>query len=527
MKKERVFDGRKRPIACSLRRWLGLSSLYVLAVTLTSVAPITQAESAVQAMPAVPASETCYVDGWAESLQCYRIPVSDDGKVALSVLVAPAVNGGQHEPLYLLAGGPGQAASDLARLLNPLRKLNRGRDIVMVDRRGGGRSDAFDCGLGVDAPSNIEQFVAKLAVCRINSGDRPLTINSRQTVDDLETVRKALGHARISLWGGSWGTRTALLYQQWYPESLQSLVLDGVAPIDTKVFLAATAAESALVELQQACSGDPVCAGFGDWRNQLDSLLANWSDEQAQNFPDPLTGKTVEEPLEAWVLAGAVRTALYDPGAAAQLPFAVDQAGRGNYVPLSGIVGLFAEMEGAMSMGLTFSVACAEEMNRISAEDIASDAAGTFIGDGFIRVFSEGCKVWPVAAQPYDAPQPRHHPVLLISGSADPITPPKYADEQLAYLEQKQHLVVQGGGHINSMRGCVPDLILEFLDHPQAELDQNCLADIHRPPFTAGNFGPALLPELPEADSRLAGEHQQEEENAGPEMAGDVEGGRQ
>ncbi|WP_233998641.1 alpha/beta fold hydrolase [Microbulbifer pacificus] len=472
------------------------------------------------------ASESCYADGWSESLRCYRVPVGDDGEVALSVLVAPAVNGGQHEPLYLLAGGPGQAASDLVRLLNPLRKLNRGRDIVMVDRRGGGRSNAFDCGLGTDVPSDIEAFVAKLAVCRVNSGERPLTINSRQTVDDLETVRRALGHSRISLWGGSWGTRTALLYQQWYPQSLQSLVLDGVAPIETKVFLAASAAESALVELQQACSGDPVCARFGDWRAQLDALLANWTEEQARNFPDPLTGKTVEEPIEAWMLAGAVRTALYDPGAAAQLPFAVDQASRGNYTPLSGIVGLFAEMEGAMSMGLTFSVACAEEMNRISAQDISSDAAGTFIGDGFIRVFTEGCKVWPVPEQRYEVPLPRHHPVLLISGSADPITPPKYAEEKLAYLENPQHLIVQGGGHINSMRGCIPDLILAFLDDPQATLDQECLADIHRPPFTAGNYGPALAPQIPEADSRLANEGSTESESA-VQVAGEVEGGQQ
>ncbi|QIL91438.1 alpha/beta fold hydrolase [Microbulbifer sp. SH-1] len=513
VKKERALSGRKR----SATRLLTGAAVLVVATSLGA-----QAEPAASAGPA---AETCYADGWSESLRCYRIPVSADGEVALSVLVAPAVNGGQREPLYLLAGGPGQAASDLARLLNPLRKLNRGRDIVMVDRRGGGRSDAFDCGLGAETPASIERFVGKLATCYQASGERPLTINSRQTVDDLETVRKALGHSQISLWGGSWGTRTALLYQQWYPESLQSLVLDGVAPIDTKVFLAASATESALVALQQACSDDPVCAGFGDWRAQLDTLLASWGEEQARNFPDPLTGKTVDEPIEAWMLAGAVRTALYDPGAAAQLPFAVAQASRGNYAPLSGIVGLFAEMEGAMAMGLTFSVACAEEMNRISAEEIASDAAGTFIGDGFIRVFSEGCKVWPVPALPYEAPQPRHHPVLLISGSADPITPPKYADEQLAYLDHKQHLVVRGGGHINSARGCVPDLILEFLDQPQVPLDQECLADIQRPPFTAGNYGPALLPRVPEADSRLAEEQQSGSESAGREVAREVEGG--
>jgi len=509
------LDSRKPLFPTRLRCWL---SLWLVGGALSAGA-IAEPET-VQA--GALDSEPCYADGWPEALRCYRVPVSPEGDVALSVLVAPAVNAGGSEPLYLLAGGPGQAASDLARLLNPLRKLNRGRDIVMVDRRGGGRSDAFDCGLGADTPSSIERFTAQMAACYIGAGQRPLTINSRQTVDDLETVRQSLGHGRISLWGGSWGTRTALLYQQWYPESLQSLVLDGVAPIETPVFLAASAAESALQQLEQACSQDPICAGFGDWRSQLDALLDNWSEAQARSFPDPFTGRAVEEPVETWMLAGAVRTALYDPAAAAQLPFAVTEANRGNYAPLSGILGLFADMEGGMSMGLTLSVACAEEMNRIDAGDIARDSADTFIGDMFIRIFVEGCKVWPVPPRPYDKPEPRAHPVLLISGTADPITPPQYADEQLAYLPNQQHLVVQGGGHINSARGCVPDLILQFLDQPGTPLDDRCLADIRRPPFTAGAFGPALMPELviPEADSLLAEGETGAEQPARDQVAG-------
>ncbi len=461
-----------------------------------------------------PIAETCYTDGWSESLRCYQIPVDKAGEVSLSVLVAPAVNGGHREPLYLLAGGPGQAASDLARLLNPLRKLNRSRDIVLVDRRGAGRSNAFDCGLGdEDLITQMDHFVASLEECRSTAGERPLTINSRQTVDDLETVRQALGHERISLWGGSWGTRTALLYQQWYPQSLQSLVLDGVAPIESRVFLAAQAAESALQQLEQACSADPVCADFGNWRGELDLLLANWSDEQAHNFPDPFTGAPAEVPVEDWIVASAVRTALYDPAAAALLPFAVHQASRGNYAPLSGIFGLFARTESAMSMGLTFSVACAEELNRISADDIASDSADTFIGDSFIRTFVEGCKVWPVPEQPYEKPQVREHPVLLISGSADPITPPDYAENDLDYLPHRQHLVVDGGGHINSTRGCVPNLILQFLDQPDTALDDRCLAEIERPPFAAGAYGPELKPDLmPEAEPVLADSRESDEE---------------
>ncbi len=454
-------------------------------------------QSGPSAVPGPLVPEPCYGSGWSDALRCYQVPVTGPqaGQGAeLAVLVAPALNGGQQEPLYMLAGGPGQAASDLVRLLNPLHKINRERDVVFVDRRGAGLSDVFDCGVSDSPPSELQRFAEIIAQCYAGASDRPVTLNSRQTVEDLEQVRKALGHEKISLWGGSWGTRTALLYQQWYPESLERLVLDGVAPIESKVFLTAQEAESALQQLQRDCAADPVCAEFGDWRAALDQMLASWDRARAVSFPDPFTGFPSEEPVEGWVLANAVRSALYDPAAAAQLPFAVDQAAKGNLMPMAGIVGLFAAMEGSMAMGLTFSVACAEEMSRISEAEIAADSAGTFLGRAFLQPFVRGCANWPVPPREYAPPEPRAHPVLLISGSADPITPPDYAERSLGYLENSQHLVVRGGGHINSARGCIPDLILEFLGGESSELDFGCVADIKRPPFMAAAFGPEFTP---------------------------------
>lgn len=448
----------------------------------------------------VPAGERCYLDGWSSALRCYRVPVGAAGRGdasgsvpgGLAVMVAPAVSDSGRDPLYLLAGGPGQAASELAPLLNAFRKVNRERAIVMVDRRGAGRSGAFRCGFERQMPSDLQQFSRRLADCYLQRADFAESLSSRQTVEDLERVRRYLGHDRIALWGGSWGTRTALLYQQWHPQSLSALVLDAVAPIDSKVFLAAGAAEQALQELARDCADDPECARFGDWKGDLNRLLDGWSDAQARAFPDPLTGVPAAEPVPRWMLANAVRAALYEPAAAAQLPYAIHQASRGNYLPLSGLTGLFINTADSMAMGLTFSVACAEALNRISADEVARDSADTFLGTAFYDLFHSGCRAWPVTAKPYSEPEPRDHPVLLISGAADPITPPVYAERQLGYLSNRQHLIVAGGGHINSRRGCIPDLIARFLNRPAEPLDKTCVADIARPPFMVDAFGPAL-----------------------------------
>lgn len=450
----------------------------------------------------LPAGERCYLDGWSNALRCHRLPLDSastesareagDIPDGLAVMVAPAVNDSGRDPLYLLAGGPGQAASELAPLLNAFRKINRERAIVMVDRRGAGRSGAFRCGFERQMPSDLEQFSRQLADCYLQRPDFAESLSSRQTVEDLERVRRHLGHGRIALWGGSWGTRTALLYQQWYPESLSVLVLDAVAPIDSKVFLTASAAEEALQQLARDCSADPECARLGDWKGELRLLLDNWSEEQARAFPDPLTGAPAAEPVARWVLANAVRAALYDPAAAAQLPYAIHQASRGHYLPLSGLTGLFVNTADSTTMGLTFSVACAEALNRITAGEVARDSADTFLGTAFYDLFRSGCEVWPVTAKPYSAPEPREHPVLLISGAADPITPPRYAEGHLDYLSHKQHLVVAGGGHINSRRGCIPDLIAHFLNAPEQPLDTACVGDIERPPFMVDVYGPRL-----------------------------------
>ena len=47
----------------------------------------------------------------------------------------------------------------------------------------------------------------------------PRFYTDRELLADLDDMRQALGYDRINLWGGSWGTRAALLYALRYPAS--------------------------------------------------------------------------------------------------------------------------------------------------------------------------------------------------------------------------------------------------------------------------------------------------------------------
>ena len=67
-------------------------------------------------------------------------------EVHFAVLPALARNK-KPDPVFFLAGGPGQSAIGLAGPLSRmLARFGQRRDIVLVDQRGTGRSAPLDCG---------------------------------------------------------------------------------------------------------------------------------------------------------------------------------------------------------------------------------------------------------------------------------------------------------------------------------------------------------------------------------------------
>ena len=70
----------------------------------------------------------------------------DGRKIAISIAVLPANTlNPRADPLFILAGGPGQAASFLGPFAASLTGVRKDRDIVLVDQRGTGRSSPLEC----------------------------------------------------------------------------------------------------------------------------------------------------------------------------------------------------------------------------------------------------------------------------------------------------------------------------------------------------------------------------------------------
>jgi pimeloyl-ACP methyl ester carboxylesterase len=133
-------------------------------------------------------------------------------------------------------GGPGQAPIGLAALVRrELAPLLEHRDLLLVDPRGTGRSDALHCRREHDpglAFASHEAFVRAIGDCGRQLGPRARMYGSAAVADDFEAVRAKLGIDTLDLWGESYGTYLMTVFAARHPAHVRSIVLSGAYPID-------------------------------------------------------------------------------------------------------------------------------------------------------------------------------------------------------------------------------------------------------------------------------------------------------
>ena len=454
----------------------------------------------------------CRLRGIAFPTECGVLRVPEDranpsGRtIDLRVALVPALaRSPAPDPLFLLAGGPGQAATEvLGTVVTSLERVRRTRDLVLIDQRGTGASGALECELAAeDAPLQELLSAEGFREDRILRCLRSYKADVRRytttiAMQDLDDVRAALGYETIDLWGGSYGTRAALVYLREHGEHVRAAVLDGVAPLSLRMPLYfARDAQRSIDLLFDACARDPACAGaFPDLRHRFNSLLDRLAAHPARvEVADPLNGRPTTVTIEHDAFVAMLRAVLYAPELASLLPLTIDRAARGDFSPyVAQAVTLQRGFSGAMSLGLLFSIVCAEDAPAIAPGEMESAARNTFLGAAVGEVFEKVCKIWPREPLPesYREPIRSEKPVLLLSGELDPVTPPSWAAEAAKTLPNSLQIVVPGVGHGATVAGCVPRLIAQFLaDGSVKNLDGSCASAQSRPPFFVSFAGPS------------------------------------
>ena len=456
--------------------------------------------------------EDCRLDGISVPARCGTLTVFENrtagaGRmIDLEIVVIPAVSdNAEPDPLFFLAGGPGQAATELAAPVLPLfADVRRTRDLVFVDQRGTGGSGEMTCAFfesdfGEQELSESFQFDPfPLDLLRECLDEVELTADPRQyttpiAMDDLDDVRRALGYEMINLYGSSYGTRSGLVYMRRHPGRVRTAVLDGLAPVSLRLPSNMNVdAHRALDRLFADCAADSGCrAAFPDLPQTFARVIADLeANPRVLSAIHPRTGEPFERPLTAPLFAGGLRAVLYSPTFASLLPWTITRAAEGDFTPF---LPLF-DSDQMLSLGMFLSVICAEDVSQITDGEAERLAGGGILGRTSIEVMTGACTVWPAADLPasYFDPVRSDAPTLLLSGALDPVTPPSWGEEVLGGLNNARHVIAPGAGHGVTTRGCTGHVIARFIAAgSHAELDVSCIEQLRRPPFMLSAAGTA------------------------------------
>jgi pimeloyl-ACP methyl ester carboxylesterase len=425
----------------------------------------------------------CHLPKLAQTVQCASLEVPEkrgdphSRKITLAIAILPANTlSPRPDPLFVLAGGPGQAASSIADFAATLGDVRTTRDIVLVDQRGTGRSSPLDCAAfkpDHDLASALEiDPVPKARACAAELAARGVDLTQYTTtafVGDLEDVRRALDYPRINLWGGSYGTRVAQDYLRRHPAVIRSVVLDGVAPPSMIISLDVwRTRERAVDAVIAACRKSIACnAAHPAMADALAGIERALGPEGKDiTIALPRTGKSASLHLTYDAVLGALQPIVYQPEMAAMLPEIITRAQIGDYAPLAATLSMFDEsFDNVLNAALHYSVTCAEDAPRITA-DARKHALDGLQSAALVERVIDVCNEWPHGTTPADfaTPVTSDVPVLLLSGGLDPVTPPRYATEVAKTLAHAKVIVAPGYGHIVSSHGCVPRLIARFID---------------------------------------------------------------
>ncbi|HEY6509123.1 MAG TPA: alpha/beta fold hydrolase [Vicinamibacterales bacterium] len=446
-------------------------------------------------------------DAYCGGLEVHENRASAAGKVIrLNIVVLPSIGADvRPDPLVFLAGGPGQGAAQMAPLIEAaFRSIQRTRDIVLVDQRGTGKSNPLNCKNDSESLRELAESddlaLEKLKRCLATLPGDPRLYTTTIAMDDLDDVRAYLGYDQVNLYGGSYGTRAAIVYLKRHPEHVRAVVLDGVAPTDMSLPLfAARDAQRSLDMLLADCNGDAACReaypGLGERVQRLFARLE--AERPHQRLVHPRTGIAEDVEVRASMVAGMLFGALYSPLTSSVLPSLLQRAEQNDF---QGLLALAFMAEGAtdnMSLGMQLSVLCSEDSPRYSSGDLQREATGTVFGAGLMMGQARACEFWPkgVVEPSYYEPVRSDTPTLVLSGDLDPVTPPSWGLAVTRHLTRVRHYTMPATGHGVMVTACGNRLITQFIEQGSVEgLEDQCIASVKRPGFFLTPAGPEPAP---------------------------------
>ena len=393
------------------------------------------------------ALRSCRLEGVSKALECGEVEVWEDRaakqgrrlklKVAVARALAPQP---EPDPLFVLAGGPGQAATEVARGVLPwLERVRRHRDIVFLDQRGTGAQQSARLPRARDGRAAVRAAPAGAARGRAGGVSRRLRRGrprstprpSPWTIWTRCAGRSATGASTST--AVSYGTRAALVYLRQHGEHVRTATLDGVAPLSLYLPLSLRPRRGggARRRLRALPRGRRLRQGLPRARPRFRALLGaaggGAGGGDARRIPGPERRSRVA--LQRDHLMGTVRSDPLRRPSTAMVPLLLDRASRGDFGPLLAMMEATSGggAAGGISLGMFYSVVCSEDAPFIPPGGAGARGRGH---DGGRRCRPSACSTRASSGRGARCPPATASrcasdvPVLLLSGALDPVTPP-------------------------------------------------------------------------------------------------------
>jgi pimeloyl-ACP methyl ester carboxylesterase len=449
-----------------------------------------------------------------------QVPLDYDqpngGKISLSLVRLPATDPAHRiGSLFLNPGGPGGSGVDFTVFAGPFLFTDEVRarfDLVGFDPRGVARSTALRCfgnpkqwapiftpfAFPLTAEEEQIWMAADLYLdsnCAQRGGKIIDHMSTANVARDLDVLRQAVGDAKLSYYGVSYGSMLGQTYANMFPGSFRALVIDGVLdpiawanlggaiPFSTRLRSDAGALAT-LNEFFRLCdAGGPRCA-FGPNSAARFAALANkllTGGPVTITFPDGSTFR-----LDYSNLIGETLGAMYDSlgweefddelafvaGQVLGTTFSARLAPRTAPAPFRAAYIAKRGFPQYPNFVETFpAVACADSDNPVSyaawsAAAAAANAQFGYFGPLWTWITSI-CAKWPGAdTDRYGGPftTPTASPVLVVGNLFDPATRYEGAVTAHNLLPNSALLTVHGWGHTSLfLSRCADTVIARYL----------------------------------------------------------------
>ena len=319
-------------------------------------------------------------------------------RIPLKIVVLPALDKAkrQPDPLFILAGGPGQAATENAKFFARIfARVRRDRDIVMVDQRGTGGSNRLDCDLyGSTVQGHLRDLLpleairACLPQWQTHADLRFYTTDIAMA--DLDQVRDAMGYERINLFGTSYGTRAAQVFMRQYPNRVRSVIMKGVTPIAVPLTAPmAQDAQRAVNILCDDCASDPQChTAFPNLKEEFKTVFERLERDVEVALPGA-AGKKERVSISRATIGPTIRSLLQSIEGTATVPLLIHEAFNGDYAPLTkAALTIRRSFPKDVGIGMFLAVSSAEDVAVSDEKAIARESEGTFLAGRLLQAIA-------------------------------------------------------------------------------------------------------------------------------------------